>query len=140
MLWGTSLLRNIIYSHIHCPPLQIGSSDELVVSGIKGPTSSPTSGLAPASLASAAAPTDRHTRPGVLGARQHMTDRSPEQMQVFQILIESKLWLMIIQHPLPNYGKYSSVHNIHVTFNTTASTSTAACYLHPKCYFTIKVC
>lgn len=66
--------------------LQISSSEEMLPGGVKGPTSSPTSGLAPASLASAAAPTDRH-RPGVLGVRQHGhgLDRSPEQMQVYPI-------------------------------------------------------
>ena len=67
--------------------VQISSSDELLPAGMKGPTSSPTSGLAPASLAAAAAPTiatDRH-RPGVLGTRQEVPDRSPEQMQVLHV-------------------------------------------------------
>ena len=76
--------------------------------GIKGPTTSPTSGLAPASLASAAAPTDRHTRPGVLGAgiRQCTTDRSPEQMQV--------ILYMYISAPFEKYNNFQPSYYIHV--------------------------
>ena len=70
--------------------MQIGSSEDMLPGGVKGPTSSPTSDLAPASLASAAAPTDRH-RPGVLGVRQHGMDRSPEQMQVCACINDNNL-------------------------------------------------
>ena len=75
--------------------LQIGSSDEMVPGGMKGPTSSPTSGLAPASLASAAAPPDRHR--GVLGAARHV-DRSPEQMQVHVHVHVHVLYMCVILH------------------------------------------